>query len=400
MYYDDAKPGSPVMQGDDSAPGRDIMYFIGYILIKLINRVFTKPFVILAGLLAALGSVDGRSSANEIADGARTNGFAELSRTYVALAIQGDLRQAPSMFEASVGGGAAGAALREQFSERFLEPAVSPASQPAITDPAEAVARAYRNYWRQNLMRENDTSEAEAALVATLSGILQSGSHMTEPDLTSERLTLDLLEQSGWHYSVASTPPWRDLFVWKSEQRANFRVELTDVSVPVEVIFMDDFVVQGWKDFASLGLASTTGWVEDERLYCVAWAYDTTSENFAVSYLKHEARHLADLRRFPDMDTVELEYRAKLTELAFAHRDLQRIWNDFRAKAANNPASPHAQANWRVVRAVEGALAAVQRQETPDASEPVDATRVNRAARRLLRENTDHHLAASKAAAR
>ena len=266
MYYDDAKPGSPVMQGDDSAPGRDIMYFIGYILIKLINRVFTKPFVILPGLLAALGSVDGRSSANEIADGARTNGFAELSRTYVALAIQGDLRQAPSMFEKSVGGGAAGAALREQFSERFLEPAVSPASQPAITDPAEAVARAYRNYWRQNLMRENDTSEAEAALVATLSGILQSGSHMTETDLTSERLTLDLLEQSGWHYSVASTPPWRDLFVWKSEQRANFRVELTDVSVPVEVNFMDDIVVQGWKDIASLGQASTTGWVEHERL--------------------------------------------------------------------------------------------------------------------------------------
>jgi hypothetical protein len=91
------------------------------------------------------------------------------------------------------------------------------------------------------------------------------------------------------------------------------------------------------------------------------------------------------------MDTVELEYRAKLTELAFANRDLQRIWNDFRAKAANNPTAAHAHANWRIVRDIEKALAGNRTRGAADAAALLDVHRVNRAARRLLQENTALH---------
>ena len=45
---------------------------------------------------------------------------------------------------------------------------------------------------------------------------------------------------------------------------------------------------------------------------------DRTSETFLVSYLKHEARHFADTLDFPNLSGADLEYRAKLTELAFA----------------------------------------------------------------------------------
>ena len=54
-----------------------------------------------------------------------------------------------------------------------------------------------------------------------------------------------------------------------------------------------------------------------DTLYCVEWAYAPDTENFEVSYLKHEAQHLADFQRFPGLPSAELEYRAKLTELAF-----------------------------------------------------------------------------------
>ncbi|MEJ2384759.1 MAG: hypothetical protein P8Y54_10225 [Xanthomonadales bacterium] len=316
---------------------------------------------------------------------ARTNGFSELSRAFVTLAIQGDLSGASALFEHSVGAGDAGAALRTQFDDRFLKPYERSAAFRAASGPAHDVALLYRVYWRQNLLREVDAAVAEARLSRALEDLLRARAIEAPADSTPERLTARLLEDAGWHYSVSATPPWRDLFVWQTEEVRRYRVELTDVSVPVEVVFMDDFAAQGWKDFASLGLASTTGWVENDRLYCVAWAYDTQSENFEVSYLKHEARHLADLRRYPDMDTVELEYRAKLTELAFASQDLQRIWNDFRAKAADNPSSAHALANWRVVRDLEAALAVGG---SPGAMAAWDPDRVNRAARRLLRENT------------
>ena len=347
------------------------------------------PAFILAGLLFASMPRPGEPAETGPLHEARTNGFSELSRAYVALAIQGDLRRAPLLFEHSVGGGAAGAALRAQFTDRFVAPPV----RTSTGDPAEDTALAYRNYWRLNLLRSVEPGLAEARLAQDLAALLQLDGGENTPD--PESLTVDLLERTGWHYSVASTPPWRDLFVWKSERHDRYEVELTDQVVPVKVVFMDDFVVQGWKDFASLGLAATTGWVENGHLYCVAWAYDTQSENFAVSYLKHEARHLADLQRFPAMTAAELEYRAKLTELAFANSDLSRIWNDFNAKAANNPDSPHAEANWRVVRDMERMMATGQNPTPSNALTSIDALRINQAARRLLQENTAYHLRAS-----
>jgi hypothetical protein len=356
----------------------------------LLTRVASLALLITAG--AASATPSGAPAATP----ARTNGFAELSRAYVALAVQGDLRPVPALFEQSVGAGAAGAALRDQFTERFLDPARPFTDELADTDPAAGVALAWRAYWRRHLLRESIADMAETELTGALASLLPAESVGTTP----HGLTRELLAPTGWHYSLAAAPPWRDLFVWKTERHAKYEVELTDTTLPVEVVFMDDFVVQGWKDFASLGLASTTGWVENGRLYCVAWAYDVDSENFAVSYLKHEARHLADLRRFPDMASVDLEYRAKLTELAFARSDLPRIWNDFVAKAVDNPASPHAQANWRVVRAVEAELAGGDDVGTAATAVRLDPARINRVAAHLLRQHSIRYEPATEAAAR
>lgn len=339
---------------------------------------------------AALAGALALAAGTVIADDGPTRSFAELTDAFTALAIQGDLRGAERLFDTAQFAGPAGAALRAQFAERFL-PGGEAGPAPANADLATGIALAYKAYWRSKLMQETDARAAEAGLDAGIARLLERDGLRSpsgaDPWPAAERA----LRGDGFHVSAAATPPWRDLFIWKSERVETFRVELTDATLPVEVVFMDGFVVQGWKDFASLGLASTTGWVENGRLYCVAWAYDTGSENFEISYLKHEARHLADLERYPEMDTTELEYRAKLTELAFARRDLQRIWNDFRAKAADNPASPHAQANWRVVRDVEALLGENRQSLAPNPMTEAFAADVNRAARRLLTENTRLH---------
>ena len=168
-------------------------------------------------------------------------------------------------------------------------------------------------------------------------------------------------------------------------------MRLSEQRVDVDVVFIDGFMLQGWKDHASLGLATTTGWVEDGVLYCLSWAYDTQSENFEVSYLKHEARHLLDLEQFPDMTTEELEYRAKLTELAHANRSMTRILNDFTDKSAYNPSSAHAIANWRVIRDVYWLLHGEEMPENFQGWTGIDAARVNQAARELLEISTERN---------
>jgi len=337
-------------------------------------------------LLAAASPSIGRATEREATAVA---GFGQLSAAYVSMAIQGDLRPARQLFERAAATGAAGAALRATYEARFLEP--SDRETAHGEGLAEGVARAWRRYWRRNLLREADESRALAELGEALSRLLETHGYAAPSQPDPATLTREALARDGYRQSLSAAPPWLDLFAWKSQQSATYRVELTDVAVPVEVVFMDDFLVQGWKDHASLGLASTTGWVEDGRLYCVGWTYDPNSENFRVSYLKHEARHLVDLKRYPGMDSTELEYRAKLTELAFAQAGMERIWNDFRAKAADNPESAHAMANWRITRDVARVMGGRVTADSPGRDLAAESRRVHRVARRLLRESTAWH---------
>lgn len=303
---------------------------------------------------------------------------------YIALSIQGDLSEAESLFESfpserypELG------SLEKAFQGRFLSD-----EAPQTIDPenlAGQVTAAYHRYWRQGLMEPQAVRESERRLYSELGSVLGSAGESQGLNAETVRTGLETaLSAQGIHLFEGAAPPLRDLFLWGAQETRSFDVQLTDGSVSVTVHFMEDFIAQGWKDFASLGLATTTGWVENGELYCLAWAYDTQSENFEVSYLQHEARHLADLARYPDMDVTELEYRAKLTELAFANLTLVRILDDFTAKASENPSSPHAMANWRVVRDVYWEIHAEELPETFEGWGAVRIGQVNRVARGLL----------------
>jgi hypothetical protein len=298
---------------------------------------------------------------------------------YIALAIQGDLSGVPEWLSQFP---------PERFPQRLeLEQAFLDRFSPAtgqttggIPGLPERIAVAYEVYWRKALLEPREAGDSERSLFAELGTLLDS-----DPAAETVRNILEkALAGEGVHVFEGPTPPLRDLFLWRRQESHRFEVQLTDGPVEVTVHFMDDFLAQGWKDFASLGLATTTGWVENGELYCLAWAYDTGSENFDVSYLRHEARHLEDLERYPEMDATELEYRAKLTELAFANRTLHRILEDFTDKAAENPASPHAMANWRVMRDIYWQLHGEEMPGTFDSWSGVRVGQVNRAARILL----------------
>jgi hypothetical protein len=307
---------------------------------------------------------------------------------YISLAVQGDLAAAQALFRDSRWADEPAVInLNEQFRERFLV-SVNHGEAPF----ADAVVAAYRNYWNASLFDPSESTAQETILRARIDELLDEGFPVpATPDLDTFQHLQRALRDQGLYVLESPAPPLRDLFVWRNETSRPYQVKLSDTRVEVDVRFIDDFMLQGWKDHASLGLASTTGWVDDGVLYCLSWAYDTTSENFDVSFLKHEARHLVDLERFPDMTTEELEYRAKLTELVHASRSMERLLNDFTDKAALNPDSAHAMANWRVIRDIYWLL---NDEEMPEHFEPwnrVDVGSVNRAARELLQASTKRH---------
>jgi hypothetical protein len=200
--------------------------------------------------------------------------------------------------------------------------------------------------------------------------------------------TGDEIRAHGFHQINGKTLPYFDLMLWKTEETRDFDIELTDSQQPVTVIFMHDFVSMGWSHFASFGAAATSGWAAEDSLYCVAWAYDVQSENFRISYLKHETRHFADYAKYPELEGIDLEYRAKLTELAFASTSLHRLLRDFTANGADNPKAPHAYANYRVVRDV---YQAIFQRPLPEHLDPwviVGPDKVNPVARELLEKHT------------
>lgn len=320
---------------------------------------------------------------------ALANDFESLADRYVAMAIQGDLSGALELFEAPfLEREPAAAELKARFEARFYPPADtnSPDRNSTFT---EKITDAYRRYWRRTLM--GSPVDTNISLDTELAALIEMTSQaIPEGQDVYDALNGELAKRRIRFYGNPD-PPMRDLFLWKEETLRRYQVRLTDTTLRLTVHFMDEFLLRGWKEYASLGLATTTGWVDGGELFCLAGAYETGSERFEVSYLKHEARHLADLERFPEMESVELEYRSKLTELAFADRSLVAVLEDFAVKAAENPGSPHAMANWRVVRDVYWALRGEEMPEGFNSWGGVSVSEVNRVAKGLLELNTEVH---------
>ncbi len=314
-----------------------------------------------------------------------------VSSRYISYAIQGDLRPALDLFEQldpRIDDKNA-LELASQFQSRFIEQS-DPSPISSGNRIIDSIAAVYREYWRRALMGELSREESLVWLEASLEDLIQHHVETTDVEESAkvfERLG-DLIQKQGFHSLESPASPLRDLYIWKTQETASYIVKLTDQTRKVDVVFMSGIYSAGWKDYATLGLSATSGWIEDSKLYCVEWIYDPLSENFEISYLKHESRHLADLERFPKLSSAQLEYRAKLTELAFAQRSLARLLDDFSSKSALNPQSPHAHANYRVTRNL---YRQVYGREFPVEADPwllVDAGRVNEAARELLARNT------------
>ncbi len=266
-----------------------------------------------------------------------------------------------------------------------------------IADPfAHATLVAYQDYWWHALAAPTRRDAFTAALLQKLRKLLgASAANAKDFDALEPNLTAQL-RQHGYYSLQGETPPLRELMLWHKQETREYDIALPEGSQHVTVNLLDDFVSKGWSQYGSCGLGGTGGWTDDKAIYALAPEYpDLQGEDYRVSLLAHEGQHFADKHRAWKLESWELEYRAKLTELALADQISHKLLQAFAQNQSDDRASPHAYAN-------KHALAAISQRLRAHANSDIDLEKVplaqlQQAARDTLIADTHQREAATPA---
>jgi hypothetical protein len=267
--------------------------------------------------------------------------------------------------------------------ERFV--ARKPAGTADVDLWTADVLRIYRRYWTRVMVHEIAAQQGERELAAALAAKVRHG---VAPDMnTLEPLLQAQLEARGYHALFGVTAPLREFMLWRKQSDDTYAIDLPEGREAVHVTMMDDFVSLGWLGYAVCDYRHTGGWATPERLFAVRSAYDPDSEDFHVNYLAHEGQHFSDYRRFPGLAQADLEFRAKLVEIAKARTTLYDLLGAFAANGSDSREQPHPWANRQVVNRL---AASVLHGEAPsaDAWKRVPVEQLNAAAAELLAQDS------------
>lgn len=275
--------------------------------------------------------------------------------------------------------------LLQTFMERKPPPLTT--QDPFLVD----LIGVYREYWIRSLLKEVTEEQGYELLSAALFAFLQrhgaaTGSLPTLDDRVAA--VRDLLQRRGLHVANGVTLPLYDLMIWARQQERRFPIHLPETEVEVPVVLLEDFAVLGWSALATCNTRYTGGWADREKLYCVAHRYDLSSESFRM-YLLHEGQHFADYRRYPKLEQPELEYRAKLAELALATTSVHELVVEFAGRGGDDRNAPHNFANSRVLRALARALPNAPTGTEASAWNQIPAAAIKREAEALLKQNSE-----------
>jgi hypothetical protein len=329
---------------------------------------------------------------NTLLDGSLSQRAAAAVDRATGLALQADSASAAKILAGIPDGVLAGeaAAFRACMIERFGSSAGA-LPDVGIEDAwVGTLVAAYLGYWQQALTEPTALASAEAelqrAVGALLARPLTEGDQLdqAEPEIQAELAKREL------HALLGRTAPLRELMLWKKQFVASKRVQLPEGTYSVTITYLDDFVLRGWGHYATCGRRSAAGWATDAGLFAVVPAYTRLDdETFSVRFLAHETQHFADKQAFGDLEAWELEYRAKLAELALAHTTLAGTLKQIcENRSERSKQSPHAYANFAVIHDLEQRLAGNPGYYALAEGKLADEEAVRDAARTLLIEDS------------
>ncbi len=187
------------------------------------------------------------------------------------------------------------------------------------------ISNIYREYWRTELLKENSEDRTDSLLYKNLTNYLLSNqlTKITKDSLIrtikNDSELKRIIEKEGFKSRFLYRNGFQDLVIWNKVSRKNYKITLPKETINTTVIFIENYSLNGYDYYATLGSAQAGGWAvkESATLYCNKGVYDLTSEELEISFLKHESLHFADLNEYPNLSTTDLEYRAKLVELMY-----------------------------------------------------------------------------------
>lgn len=281
----------------------------------------------------------------------------------------------------------ADAGFRACMLERFGGDA--PAASPAVAGDAFAgqVLTAYRAYWWRSLTHPERREAEEAGLLHVLQGLPGTAGGEASLDDLEGPLTARL-ERAGLHVLLGLTSPLREFMLWSAERAERRQVALPDGAFEARVLFLERFESLGWGDWATCGRHGAGGWADAETLYVVRPRYRRIDdEQFQVSFLAHETQHLADRRLLPGLEAWEMEYRAKLTELALADATREELLGSFAQNQGDDREVPHSYADRYVLADLRARLGRAPGSDLAQVPGPA----LREAARAVLRDDTRRH---------
>lgn len=213
----------------------------------------------------------------------------------------------------------------------------------------------YQTYYRDVFYLGLDPAQAAEAMRTRFAEHFRLDSGPSIDEIEEEHVA-PAFRGRGLHFLGGRTSGCYGPYIWRTEELRTYRVELPDGVQDYAVKFLDGFLSRSWLDYISFSETGTGGWSNgDGLIHCVKQGYDTASESFRVSLLKHEAQHALDLARCPGMASEDLEYRAKLVELIYSEE--RNLLPRFAGEAdAAKKGDGHALASRRIVEGVTAHL--------------------------------------------
>ena len=185
-----------------------------------------------------------------------------------------------------------------------------------IPDNLNDILRLYQIYFRDTFYCGSPEAEAADKLRTGLKALLNTPD---ADEVNLAELLQSAFESEGYHALFGKTQGYYGPYIWRDTVPTVYRVELPNGTAEYTVNILKGFVFRSWMDYLTFGRYGTGGWASPNgTINCVEQAYDFASERFLVSLLKHEAQHIVDMKRFPEITPAELEYRAKLVELHYS----------------------------------------------------------------------------------
>jgi len=206
----------------------------------------------------------------------------------------------------------------------------------------------YQKYYKEVFWHKRNLDEAENRLFENLWEFCGSDRNLEKNSYIEDEVE-KIVRREGYEFLGGDTAGYYGPYIWSSSIRESYDVELPSGTEKYSVIMMDGFISRSWLDFLSFGKVGTGGWIgKDGTLCCVSSVYDIESLDFKISFLKHEAQHGYDKRRFTHITSAELEYRAKLVELVYWEDD--KVMTKFHSEAdSSDLRNTHSIASHRIV---------------------------------------------------